>query len=73
MRGPSLKLKSQIYHRVLSHEPGYAWTPADFLDLGPRDAVDKALQRLVATDALRRVDRGLYDQPRRNVLTGLCE
>jgi hypothetical protein len=70
VRGPSLNLKSQISHRVAGHQPGYVWTPVDFLDLGPRDAVDKALQRLVATGDLRRVDRGLYDQARQNALTG---
>ena len=70
MRGPSLNLKSQISHRVAEYQPGYVWTPVDFLDLGPRDAIDKALQRLVTSGDLRRVDRGLYDQPRHNALTG---
>ena len=70
MRGPSLNLKSQISHRVAGHQPGFVWTPVDFLDVGPRDAIDKALQRLVASGDLRRVDRGLYDQPRHNALTG---
>jgi hypothetical protein len=70
MRGPSLNLKSQISDRVAGRQPGYVWTPVDFLDLGPRDAVDKALQRLVAAGQLRRVDRGLYDLPRHNALTG---
>lgn len=70
MRGPSLNLKSQISRRIAEHQPGHVWTPVDFLDLGPRDAIDKALQRLVATGDLRRVDRGLYDQPRHNALTG---
>jgi len=70
MRGPSLNLKSQIVHRVASQQSGYVWTPADFLDLGPRDAIDKALQRLVAAGDLRRVERGLYDQPRHNALSG---
>ena len=70
MRGPNLNLKSQIIDRVAGCQPGYVWTPVDFLDFGPRDAVDKALQRLVATGQLRRVDRGLYDQPRHNALTG---
>lgn len=70
MRGPNLDLKAQISDRFAGQLPGYVWTPVDFLDLGPRDAVDKALQRLVAAGALRRVDRGLYDQPRLNSLTG---
>jgi hypothetical protein len=70
MRGPSLDLKSQISDRISRRSPGYVWTPIDFLDLGPRAAVDKALQRLTAAGELRRVDRGLYDRPRRNALTG---
>ena len=62
-------LKGSIAARVRT-TPGGVWTPADFLDLGSRDAVDKALQRLVAADELRRIDRGLYDAPRFNPLTG---
>lgn len=69
MRGPSLNLKSLIMKRIAGRQSSYVWTPADFLDLGPRDAVDKALQRLVASGDLRRIDRGLYDQPRHNTLT----
>ena len=39
-------------------------TPRDFLDIGSREAVDQALSRLAKTGRLRRVGRGLYDQPR---------
>jgi hypothetical protein len=46
------------------------WTPNDFLDLGSRAGVDKALQRLAAGNEIRRIDRGLYDLPRVNRLTG---
>ncbi|MEW7009928.1 DUF6088 family protein [Lentilitoribacter sp. EG35] len=46
------------------------WTPADFADLGSRAAVDKALQRMVKNDHLRRIERGLYDLPGVNSLTG---
>ncbi len=70
MRGPNLNLKSQIVDRIAGRQPGYVWTPVDFLDVGPRDAVDKALQRLVVAGQLRRVDRGIYDKPRHNALTG---
>jgi hypothetical protein len=45
-------------------------TPNDFLDLGARSAIDKALQRLVLAGGVRRIDRGLYDVPRANSLTG---
>ena len=62
-------LPTRVLQRVLSDEAA-VWTPADFVDLGSRAAVDKVLQRLVAAGELRRIDRGLYDRPRRNRLTG---
>lgn len=61
-------LKDQIISRINGDTNTQVWTVADFLDLGTRDAVDKALQRLVADD-LRRIDRGLYDRPGINALT----
>ena len=38
--------------------------------IGGRAAIDKTLQRLAAAGELRRIDRGLYDRPRKNSLTG---
>ncbi|MDK9695407.1 MAG: DUF6088 family protein [Siculibacillus sp.] len=49
--------------------PAEVWTPGDFADLGSRSAIDKTLQRLVAAGELRRIDRGLYDRPRKSSLT----
>jgi hypothetical protein len=49
---------------------GRVWTPMDFHDLGSRDAIDKALQRMAAASAIRRIDRGLYDRAHANPLTG---
>jgi hypothetical protein len=63
-------LKSQVAQRISGAPASKVWTPSDFLDLGQRDAVDKTLQRMVSSQALRRIDRGLYDQPRTNQLTG---
>jgi hypothetical protein len=54
------KLRSRIY----GSGKGSAFTPNDFLDLGGRDAVDKALSRLVAKGTIRRLARGLYEYPR---------
>lgn len=68
-RGPALQLKSAVLDRTQS-QPGRVWTPIDFLDLGPRAAIDKALQRLATDGAITRVDRGLYYLPRQNALTG---
>jgi hypothetical protein len=71
MRDPTqdTDLRSKLLARVAS-QPDEVWTPADFADLGGRAAVDKTLQRLAAAGELRRIDRGLYDRPRKNSLTG---
>lgn len=50
--------------------PRQVWTPADFADIGARAAVDKALQRMVTSGQLRRIERGLYDKSYQNALTG---
>ena len=62
-------LRTKLLARVAS-QPDEVWTPADFADLGGRAAIDKTLQRLAAAGELRRIDRGLYDRPRKNSLTG---
>jgi hypothetical protein len=67
-RGPARDLKAQIQSRLASRR-GAVWTPVDFLDLGPRAAVDKALQRLTQTGLLSRLDRGLYARPATSTLT----
>lgn len=68
-RGQALDLKTQIQSRIAT-QPGAVWTPVDFLDLGPRAAVDKALQRLAQSGDITRIDRGLYFRPRKSTLTG---
>ena len=69
-RGPSLALKSAVLDRMRRDRSVQVWTPNDFLDLGARSGVDKALQRLALSGDIRRIDRGLYDVPRVNSLTG---
>lgn len=63
-------LRQTVAARIAKAPPAQVWTPVDFLDLGSRAAVDKVLQRLVQQGQLRRIDRGLYDVPRANRLTG---
>jgi predicted ABC-type ATPase len=63
-------LRKAVAARITKAPPAQVWTPVDFLDLGSRAAVDKVLQRLVQQGQLRRIDRGLYDAPRANRLTG---
>jgi hypothetical protein len=69
-RGPNLVLKQAILDRIRHDKSIQVWTPHDFFDLGARSAVDKALQRLALSGDLRCIDRGLYDLPRVNTLTG---
>jgi len=62
-------LKSSILAMIDAASPGQVWVPTDFAQLGNRDAIDKALQRMALAGALRRIDRGLYDRPKLNSLT----
>jgi hypothetical protein len=61
-------LPGSLRSRIID-TPRQVWTPADFVDLGGRAAVDKALQRMVMSGQLRRIARGLYDKPSQNALT----
>ena len=57
-------LSDKIIKRVRAHGRGkWVCSPRDFLDLGGRAAVDKALSRLAQRGHLRRIGRGLYDWP----------
>ena len=70
MLDPTPVLKSQMKCRIDEAPIAKVWTAVDFLDQGNRDAVDKTLQRMVASGELRRISRGLYDRLRTNNLTG---
>jgi Family of unknown function (DUF6088) len=62
-------IKAKILKRIAPKHASRVWTPDDFAHLASRDLVDKTLQRLAKAGVLRRIDRGLYDQPRINSLT----
>ena len=64
-------LESQILSRFYGHGRGHVATQTDFLDLGTRDGVDKALSRLVESGKIRRIGRGLYEYPRMSDLLGV--
>jgi hypothetical protein len=55
---------------AIANDTPAVWTPGDFADLASREVIDKTLQRLNAAGELRRIDRGLYDRPTTNNLTG---
>jgi hypothetical protein len=70
MVGHNSLLKSRVYGRISASTPQAVWSIGDFADFGSREAISKTLQRLETVGALRRVDHGLYDRPRKNPLTG---
>jgi hypothetical protein len=69
-RAVDSSIDAAISRRVRRAKPGSVFTPALFAEEGGRAAVDKALQRLVAREELRRLSRGLYDKPRQDPLLG---
>jgi hypothetical protein len=64
-------IDSNILNRIYGSGMGAVFTPGRFLDLGSRDAVDKALSRLALKGTIRRLARGLYDYPESHPVMGL--
>lgn len=60
--------ENKILATLKRRELGWAFSQADFVGLGSREAIDKALIRLTNKSAIRRVIRGIYDSPRRSEL-----
>lgn len=63
-------IEQAMLARIQSREDGWVFSPADFIDLGTRHAVDKALSRMSAAGSIRRVARGLYDVPKQHPIVG---
>jgi hypothetical protein len=59
-----------ILQEMSTGRPGQVFSPNNFVRLGSRAAIDKALSRLAAGGHIRRVARGLYDIPRKHKLVG---
>jgi len=64
-----MTIKKQIQSRIEINQSQPVWIIQDFLDLGNYEAVKKALQRLVNTNKLTRINRGLYATVRINPLS----
>lgn len=64
-------IEDKLRNRIYGSGRGAVFTPNDFLDLGGRDAVDKALSRLAAKGTIRRLARGLYEYPREHPELGV--
>jgi hypothetical protein len=63
-------IDSQILAAIVGLGRGSVFVPADFLDLGSREAVDIVLHRLVRKGAVRRLARGVYDFPKEHPVLG---
>ena len=64
-------IDNKLINRIYGGGRGSAFTPTHFLDLGGRDAVDKALSRLASKGTIRRLARGLYEYPREHTELGI--
>src|SRR5215831_15355460 len=63
-------IDSRIVAAIHSRGRGSVFVPADFLDLGSRQAVDVALHRLARKGTIRRLARGVYDFPKEHPVLG---
>lgn len=63
-------MDSHVLARIRRQGPGTVFTPTDFVDLGPRNAVDLALSRNARAGAIGKLARGIYHLPRRDARLG---
>lgn len=70
---PPQSIDSRILAAIHGHGRGSVFVPADFLDLGSREAVDVALHRLARKGTIRRIARGVYDFPKEHPVLGLLQ
>src|SRR5438105_2728742 len=64
-------IDSRILAAIHSRGQGSVFVPADFLDLGSREAIDIALHRLARKGTIRRLARCVYDFPKGHPVLGL--
>ena len=60
----------QVFTAIRSRGRGCIFVPADFLEIGSREAVDITLHRLAKKGTIRRLARGLYDFPKDHPVLG---
>ena len=70
MNKHSNSIDTAILARIRSGPKDHVWTPLDFVDLGTRAAVDKALSRNCQKGIIHRAGRGLYHVPRNHPALG---
>jgi hypothetical protein len=57
-------IEDKVISRFYGHGRGWAFSQADFSDVGTRGTIDSILHRQEAQNVIRRVIRGIYDYPR---------
>src|SRR5580698_7570677 len=67
---PTQSTDAQILAAIRERGKDSVFLPADFLDLGSREAVDVVLHRLVRKGIIRRLARGIYDFPKEHPMLG---
>jgi hypothetical protein len=66
-------IDSRILAAIHGRGRGSVFVPADFLDLGSREAVDITLHRLARKRTIRRLARGVYDFPKQHPVLGALQ
>src|SRR5262245_1952628 len=64
-------IDSRVLAAIHGRGRGSVFVPADFLELGSRQAIDIALHRLARGGTIRRLARGVYDFPKKHPALGL--
>jgi hypothetical protein len=63
-------IDSRILAAIHGRGRGSVFVPADYLEIGSREAVDLALHRLARRGTIRRLARGVYDFPKEHPVLG---
>lgn len=63
-------IDSRVLTAIKSRGRGSVFVPADFLDIGSREAVDITLHRLARKGTIRRLARGVYNFPKDHPVLG---
>src|SRR5271154_6842818 len=63
-------IDSQVLTAIISRGRGCVFVPADFLEIGSREAIDITLHRLARKGTIRRLARGVYDFPKEHPALG---
>jgi hypothetical protein len=72
-RKSTQSIDARIFAAINRRGRGSVFVPADFLDIGSREAVDIVLHRLARKGTIRRLARGVYDFPEEHPVLGTLQ